>query len=172
MRYPAKTTALLAIGMFVLASVTLQTPWVRAQSPQKALVLIGAKDLGVSDVPLAAVRRVFGGETTDVNGKRLTPLNYVPGDPLRVSFDLVVLKLNPTQVGRFWIDRRIRGLSLPPRTVPSQRVMRKLIGMLAGQLNAIGYVAPDELDATVQPLKVDGKAHTDAGYPLLVPTGT
>jgi hypothetical protein len=162
MRYPL--AAVVAISL--LAVVVPE--WARAQQATKPLVLIASKDMGISDLPLAAVRRAFGGELTDVSGKRLTPLNYVPGDPVRVAFDKVVLKLLPAQVGRFWIDRRIRGQSLPPKTVPSPRVMRSLVAILGTKLGAIGYVSVDELDGTVQPLKIDGRSHTDAGYPLMV----
>jgi len=36
-------------------------------------------------------------------------------------FDRVVLKLNADQVGRFWLDRRIRGFSDAAEQVPTRR---------------------------------------------------
>lgn len=127
-------------------------------------MLIAPRDRGLSEISFAAVRRAFSGEVTEVNGVRIAPFNYAPGDPLRVSFDRMALQLTPDEVGRFWVDRRIRGQGLPPRTVPTQRVMRRLVGKLTGDVAAIGYVSADQIDATVQPLKIDGKNYTDPGY--------
>jgi hypothetical protein len=67
------------------------------------------------------------------------------------------------QAARYWIDRRIRGLGLPPRTVTSQPTMRALAARLSG---AIGYITADQLTAAIQALRIDGKGHTDPGYPL------
>ena len=44
-------------------------------------------------------------------------LGCLPRTVDRVGFDQVVLKMDPDAVGRFWIDRKIRGGSGPPRTV-------------------------------------------------------
>lgn len=162
MRYPPSACIAVLLAGLAVAS------WAQAQNEPKTLVVIASKDMGLSDLPLAAVRRAFSGEITDVSGLRLTPLNYAPGDPVRVAFDQTVLKLQPAQVGRFWIDRRIRGQSLPPKTVPSPRVMRSLIVALGSKLGAIGYVSLDELDGSVRALKIDGRAHTEPGYALTV----
>jgi ABC-type phosphate transport system substrate-binding protein len=70
------------------------------------------------------------------NGAPIVPINAPPGSDMRIAFDRAVLQLDPDAVGRFWIDRRIRGLGLPPRHVADPasvvRVVEKLVG-------AIGY---------------------------------
>jgi hypothetical protein len=82
------------------------------------------------------------------DGKPIVPINAPPGSTMRVQFDHVVLRLSPDEVGHFWIDRRVRGLGLPPRHVSEPATTVRVIENLSG---AIGY-APEELvrDAKVR----------------------
>jgi ABC-type phosphate transport system substrate-binding protein len=70
-------------------------------------------------------------------GKPITALNLAAGSPERVAFDRAVLRLEPDDVGRFWIDRKIRGGEPPPHTVPNTSLVAALVTQLE---NAIGYV--------------------------------
>jgi hypothetical protein len=74
------------------------------------------------------------------DGSPVIPLSFIAGADARVLFDRVVLRLGPDEVGRFWLDRRIRGLGLPPRQVPNALLMQQVIANLPG---AIGY-APSQ----------------------------
>jgi hypothetical protein len=158
-------TAIFAVSIFCGVSAVL-APWATAQDTPRVLVVIAAKELGITDLSLAVLRRAFSGELTDVRGKRMMPFNYGPGDAIRVAFDKAVLGMTPELVGRYWIDRRIRGQSLPPKTVPSQQVLRALVAKLGAQTGAIGYITADQLDATVQPIRIEGKAYTAPDYAL------
>lgn len=82
------------------------------------------------------------------DGSPIVPLNAPPGSDLRVQFDSVVLRLSPDEVGRFWIDRRVRGLGMPPRHVGEPATIVRVVEKLNG---AIAY-APEELvrDARVR----------------------
>lgn len=74
------------------------------------------------------------------DGKPVIPLSFVAGSEARVLFDRAVLRLGPDEVGRFWLDRRIRGLGVPPRQVPSAALMQQVVANLPG---SIGY-APSQ----------------------------
>ena len=74
------------------------------------------------------------------DGTPVIPLSFAAGADERVVFDLVVLRLGPDEVGRFWLDRRIRGLGLPPRQVPNATLMQQVVANLPG---SIGY-APSQ----------------------------
>lgn len=73
------------------------------------------------------------------DGTPIVPVNMPPGNESRVAFDRAVLRLDPDDVGRFWIDRRIRGLGLPPRQVTEASTILRVAEKLNG---AIGY-APE-----------------------------
>lgn len=71
------------------------------------------------------------------DGSAVYPFSFPANSPAREAFDRAVLRLNPEQVGRFWLDRRIRGLGMPPKQVPSATMMVQIVANLAG---AVGYV--------------------------------
>jgi hypothetical protein len=135
-----------------------------ADAPTLVLVLVTSKELQVRDISFGVARRAFLGETTELGGRRLVPFNYPVGDPLRQAFDRLLLGMGPDEMGRYWVDRRIRGQGMPPKIAPSRDLMRAIVSRVPGVL---GYLPADYIDASVQPLTIDGKKHTDAGYPLL-----
>jgi hypothetical protein len=136
---------------------------VRAEADVALAVVVGPNsklgELGISDL-----RRVFTGErVTDPSGNKLIPLNHPPKTVDRVGFDRTVLGMNPDEVGRYWVDRRIRGGSGPPRTVESIATLRRVVQNLPG---AIGYLRRGQLSAEVKPVRIDGKLPGDPGYPV------
>jgi hypothetical protein len=82
---------------------------------------------------------------------------------MRVRFDRALLGLEPEQVGPFWIDRRIRDESMPPRTAPTAYLALRVVAALPG---AITYIERDMLVTTVRALTIDQKPAGDPGYPL------
>jgi len=71
------------------------------------------------------------------DGTAVIPFSFPAGSEPRVVFDRAALRLRPEQVGRFWLDHRIRGLGLPPKQVPSASLMLQVVANLPG---AIGYL--------------------------------
>lgn len=136
---------------------------VGASNPPTLVVIVG-KSVPASDISHALLRRVFGGDSGRLGSLALTPFNYAPEHPLRRRFDDLVLAMAPDEVGRYWVDRRVRGLGLPPRTVPSPQTMKGVIARLPG---AIGYLDASQVDESVRVLSVDGKSHRDSGYRLI-----
>lgn len=126
-------------------------------------VVIAGKDAGLTDLPLAALRRAYDGDPTRSAGVRLIPFNYPPEHPLRKRFDLLVLELRPSEIGRYWIDRRIRGEGAPPRTLPSPEVLKAVVARLRG---AVGYLPSEQLDNSVRALTINGQIHTSPAYAL------
>jgi ABC-type phosphate transport system substrate-binding protein len=89
-----------------------------------------------------AVRRSWTG-----GGRNVVPLNLPAGSQARVRFDRAVLGLEPDEVGRFWVDQKIRGGARPPRQIESAALVLRLVAKLPG---AIGYVPAAEVDKTVK----------------------
>jgi ABC-type phosphate transport system substrate-binding protein len=71
------------------------------------------------------------------DGTPVHPFSFPAGSSAREQFDRVVLKLTGDQVGRFWLDRRIRGLGMPPKQVPTTALMLQIVANLPG---SVGYV--------------------------------
>ncbi len=70
------------------------------------------------------------------DGDLIIPFNLADSSPIRHRFDRTVLRLDPQQVGRFWLDQRIRGLGAPPKQVPDMALLVKVVERLPG---SIGY---------------------------------
>jgi hypothetical protein len=129
-----------------------------------ALAIIVAPGSKLTSISVADLRRVFESERlTDPEGNRLIALNHPPKTPDRVGFDQTILGRDADEVGRFWIDRKIRGGSGPPRTVESLATLRRVVEKLPG---AIGYIRPAQLSGEVRAIRVDGKLPEDPGYPV------
>jgi hypothetical protein len=83
--------------------------------------------------------------------------------PLRSAFDRQVAQLTPDQMASYWVDRRIRGYGLPPRSLNASGLLQRIV---ANQRDAIASVRLDELRTRVKILKIDGKRPGEPGYPL------
>ncbi len=130
------------------------------------IVVVVALSSPTSDLALSTLQRIFGGDqVSDRDGHHVIPFNHPVQTAERVTFDRIVMGLSPDDVARYWINRRIRGQSGPPRTVPSAALMRRVVAQLKG---AIGYLATDQLDGSVRSITIDGKRHTEPGYPLIL----
>jgi len=159
-----RVASLLALlGLVAAALLALAPRPVRAGN-DVALAIIVAPSSKLTNVSMADLRRIFQSERqTDPDGNKLIALNHPPKTVDRVGFDQVVLGMDAEAVGRFWIDRKIRGGSGPPRSVESLATLRRVVEKLPG---AIGYIRPAQLSNEVRAVRVDGKLPEDPGYPV------
>lgn len=80
-------------------------------------------------------------------GSRIVAFNFPPRHPAREEFDRRALHLEPDEVARFWIDRRVRGGHPPPRQIPDAKTMLRVVASLE---TAVGYVASGDTDGSVR----------------------
>jgi hypothetical protein len=153
-------TRLPALLLLLAAAWPFATP---TRAAPKPLVVVVAAASPIKDVELTLLRRAFEGAVAEVGGKRVIPINHPAGSPLRVAFDKQVLGLKAEDVGKFWIDKRIRDEGSPPKTVPSPDLAVRITGSLPG---SITYCTQEMLNATVRAVTIGGKAAGSAGYPL------
>lgn len=89
----------------------------------------------LNDVELEAIflteRRYWSGT------KAIIPFNLPPRTDDRVLFDRAVLRMDPEAIARYWLDRRVRSGTPPPRQAPDPATVGRLVAKLPG---AIGYV--------------------------------
>ncbi len=114
-----------------------------------------AEELAVIVHPSSPIRsltaeelaEVFKTRRRKVRGQRVVPFNFRARTPHRTAFDRTVLHMDPDQVARYWINRRVRGGESPPRQVPTAKVM---LGVVAGLKPAVGYVPRRAVDGSVR----------------------
>jgi hypothetical protein len=132
-----------------------------AHADSKKLVVVVARGSSLTNISRGDLKRCFTGEPFSADGKRLVPFNASPNSAERVAFDKAVLGMSADEVGRFWVDRKVRGQSAAPRSLPSPAHIAKVAAKFPG---AIGYVPADQLTQDVQAVSIDGVAHTDPRY--------
>jgi hypothetical protein len=132
----------------------------------KKIVVVVAKGSSVTNLTRGELKRCFTSEPVTAGGKPLVPFNEAPNSAERIGFDRAVLGMTPDEVGRFWIDRKVRGQSAAPRSLPSAAHVAKVAAKFPG---AIGYLTTDQLTSDVQVVSIDGLAYTDARYILTTP---
>lgn len=108
---------------------------VRANGP--SFVVIAHPSLQFSEMRANELKNIFLRRAGTLRGNDLVPLNYPKNLPLRLNFDQVVLQMSPEEVGRYWVDFRIRGGGHPPRTISTPELMVRVVAELR---NSIGYV--------------------------------
>ena|SRR5450432_365770 len=110
------------------------------------------------------LRRIFiSADDSGFSGQRNVPYNHTAHSGDRVGFDQTVLRMNPEEVSRFWVDRKIRGLPGPPRALDS---LSQLLHLVAHTSGGIGYARVGQVSSDVRVIRLDGKLPSDASYPL------
>lgn len=114
---------------------------VRALPNDDTLVIVNLQTR-VTQLSAVEIETIFTrAQTRWDDGTPIVPINAPTGTALRTLFDRVVLRLDPEEVGRFWIDRRIRGMGVPPRNLAEPAAVVRVVEKLNG---AIAY-APEAL---------------------------
>lgn len=134
-----------------------------AAADHKKLVVVVVKGSSLTSISRSDLKHCFLGDRISGGGKTLVPFNSEAKTSERMGFDRGTLGMSPDEVGRFWVDRRVRGQAGAPRSLPSVLHMVKVVAKFPA---AIGYVPVDQLTSDLQPVKLDGVAYTDAAYDL------
>jgi hypothetical protein len=135
----------------------------RASADPVRLQLITAKANAVRDLSLADLRQVYRGKQVAIGGTKLVPFNHPPNTPDRVAFDRIVLGMSPEEVGRYWIDQKIRGGDSPPRIIDSVALLVRVVGALPG---AVAYVREGFSSPDLKIVTLEGRLPNDPRYPL------
>lgn len=134
-----------------------------AHAERRRLVVVVAKGAPIKTLSRAELRRCFASEPLSIGGKQIIPFNAMPNSPERTTFDYFLFGMAPDQIGRFWVDRKVRGQSAAPRSLPSATHTARVAAKFPG---AITYLFEDQLTSDIQPVAIDGVPYTDARYPL------
>jgi len=132
----------------------------------KKLIVVVAKGSPVTNISRSDLKHAFMGDAVSAGGKPLVPFNAAPGTPERAGFDKAVLGMSPDEVGRFWVDRKVRGQSAAPRSLPSPAHGAKVAAKFPG---AIAYLTEEHMTPDIQAVSVDGVPYTDARYNVVTP---
>lgn len=157
---------LLVLCITLFLALALPSSERRARAAERVILAVFvSKDSAVQNLTMNELRRIFtNADDSAFSGQRSVPFNHTAHSTDRVGFDQTVLHMNPDEVSRFWIDRKIRGLPGPPRAVDS---LSQLLRLVARNSGGIGYARPAQVSRDVRVIRVDGKLPSEGGYPVL-----
>jgi len=135
--------------------------WVRGAFAAEPLVLVVGTHSPVTNLDSNELRRIFLEKpTVGPGGVSYVALNHPKSSPYRARFDQAVLRMDPDEVQRYWVDQKIRGMKSPrvvdPGAIPL--LLEKVPG-------AVAYL-PLSAAKGVKAVSIDGKAPTASGYLL------
>lgn len=146
---------------FVLALVGTSATSTFVDAAEKSMAVIVAKNCPIDNLSFGDLKRLYGGSPVLASGKTLIPLTYPKHASERIGFDQTVLGLTADEVGRYWVDRKIRGQSGPPKAIDSAEIIVRVVTKVDG---AVGYVRPSAIVPGVKVVRIDGKLPGDPGY--------
>ena len=145
-----RLVAILQLGLLA-GAVSWTSP---SDAGGEAIAVVVNDSAGASSLSRDELKSIFQTRTTRLpSGEKAAPVNLPQGDSVRVSFDQVVLGLEPDEVARYWVDRKIRGGNRPPKRLGSSALVLKHVERTPG---AIGYVPASQAKGAKVVAKIQG----------------
>jgi phosphate transport system substrate-binding protein len=145
----------------------VRAPVLSAQTNSSVeLAVIVNKSNPVEELSLAELRELFMAERGNWpnGGGKVRVVMIEPGNTARDAALRLIYKMNEKGYDSYFLGKKFRGEVLEePRQQSSPNDVIKFVSLVPG---AIGYVRPEEVDASVKVLRVDGLAPGDPGYKL------
>jgi ABC-type phosphate transport system substrate-binding protein len=149
-----KTTAVLTLqhrwflSLIIAASSYFAWPSVALTEPQSEIAIFVHPANKCARFSSSDIEKIFTTVRSHWDGgKPILAFNLPAKSPIREQFDRVVLGMDPETIGKYWIDRRIRGGNPPPRTAPEATIVVRVV---ANSESAIGYAPTSVVDASVR----------------------
>ncbi|MCK6393150.1 hypothetical protein [Zoogloea sp.] len=101
--------------------------------------------IGHSQLPklnAGALRKLYTGRSTEVNGAPVIVVNALPGSPVRNRFLSLYVEQDDERYVAYWTVRRFIGKGLPPKEMESSAAIIDFVQKTPG---AIGYIDAADL---------------------------
>jgi len=160
-----RTICVLSLLAVLAATHPVPRGAAQAQGPGEIAVIVN-KSNPVSDVSLAELREYFLAERGHWpnGGGKVRVVMLDPGRPTREAVLRLIYNMNEKGYTSYFLGKKFRGEVLEePRQQSSPTDVIKFVSFVPG---ALGYVRPEEVDASVKVIRVDGLAPGDPGYKL------
>jgi len=152
--------------MFIVAAAPLARVHASGQAvPVPALAIIVHSSNPVENLSFSELRRIFMLDTqTWPHGRKITVVLREKGQAERADAIRLICGLSEGDYDKHILFRTFQGsVNIGPRSIQSAPAMLRFVYSAPG---AIGYVAADQVDATVKTLRIDGALPGDPRYPL------
>lgn len=129
------------------------------------LAIVVGQSAALTSISFSRLKALFLGRVISSANGRLVPFNRVTNTPYRVLFDKIVLEMDPDEVARYWVDRKIRGETGAPEAFETAEQLKTMLERVP---NSVGYVDARDVGGPVHVIPVDGKLPGDPAYPVRI----
>jgi ABC-type phosphate transport system substrate-binding protein len=157
--------ACLALVFSIALVAQRQRPVAQVPVPP-ALAVIVHRSNPIEGMTFRDLRRIFMLETqTWPHGRKITVVLRDKGQPERDDAIRIICGLSEDDYEKHILLRTFQGrVNIGPRSIQSASAMVRFVYSAPG---AIGYVAADEVEASVKLLRIDDSVPGDPRYPLV-----
>lgn len=162
------STILLILAAAALLRAAPEARVATSPPKQESLAIIVNRSNPVDGLSLAELRSVFLGERSHwSNGRRITLVMMEQGQPEREAILREICRLSEADFRRRILQGLFTGeVLVSPKTLATPVGVRKFVFNVPG---AIGYLRPEDVDASVKVIRVDGRSPSDPEYALRIP---
>lgn len=144
MKFRATLANRIAVALFALGA-TLTS----AVAAADVIAVVSAKSTVGSLTPNQLADIFLGRVSRFPNGLLAVPIDLYDGSPEREQFYAKIAGKTPAQVKAYWSKIIFTGRGQPPKAVPTDLEVKKI---LAANVAAIGYIDATQLDDSVRAL--------------------
>jgi ABC-type phosphate transport system substrate-binding protein len=134
-------------------SILLLSAGVPAAEGQSFVVVVN-KANPVKSLTIAELRRIFMKQTRMwPHAESVVPVDWDATSAIREAFSRQVLNRSVREMAEYWVQQSVTQGLAPPSTQKSSRAVLRFIASVPG---GISYVAPSDVDDSVNIVKVTG----------------
>ena len=134
----------LAMSLLLLIKSTV------AQENTVQICIVSGKKSSLKKISKRDLILVYLGKRKSVDGVEIRPLNLGRDSTVRHAFDQRILEKSPRDIASYWQAQALSGKGRPPRAVPSEKMLKKILNQIP---NSIGYIDSANVDDSVSILE-------------------
>ena len=152
-RDPSRAAATMRLHIAAVGVLLLLWTGVPAAAEPSFVVVVN-KANPVKSLTVVELRRIFMKQTRMwPHAESMVPIDWDATSEIRQLFSQQVLNRSVREMAEFWVQQSITQGLAPPSTQRSSRAVLRFVASVAG---AISYVPSNEVDDTVNIVKVTG----------------
>lgn len=113
------------------------------------LVVVTSNQSTLTELTKSEVRQIFSGQSRQIGGNRVQPLDLPSSSSLRETFYRELMGRSPEQMRAYWTRLIFTGQGQPPREVSGAQEMSTLLNSSA---EFIGYLPANEVGSNMKVL--------------------
>lgn len=117
----------------------------------EGFVVIVNKGNSTESVPKAMLKRYYTGRASEIDGKKVVPINFTLDSPTGTEFLDKIVGQSPAEYKEFWVAQQIKGAGSAPMVQSSAATIISMVSSIPG---AIAYVPAGQATDAVKVIPI------------------